>query len=242
MKKIIAAIAFLALTTGSFAQDAASNAKAMKQVDKLIKQDDVDRIIKTLSADDMQGRATFTPGIEKAAQFIEGEFKEAGLIPLNGNKDFRQNFAMATVTPGTASVAINGKAISPDSMKITTSAASVNWSDLKDVQVVRLAADKDFTIETAGYAAKGKKMLIIADPKFTANIKGGRRGGGRLEVKDDQVLVYVIGNFDDVKSLNVSYTAKVVVSPPGLVTSQLVSLNFDSSVGLSIIYCMFGAE
>ena len=213
MKRIITAIALLAIATTGFAQDAASNAKAMKRVNRLIKQDDVDRIIKTLSADDMQGRATFTPGIEKAAQFIEGEYKKAGLVPLTGNKDFRQNFAMATVTPGAASVTINGKAISPDSMKITTSAASVNWTDLKDVQVVRLTADKDFTIETAGYAAKGKKMLILADPKFTSKINGGRRGG-RLEVKDDQVLVYVIGNFDDVKSINVSYTAKVVVSPP----------------------------
>ena len=59
MKKFLIALALLAISTGSFAQD----------VDKMIKQDDVERIIKTLSADDMQGRATFTPGIEKAAQF-----------------------------------------------------------------------------------------------------------------------------------------------------------------------------
>jgi len=215
MKRILTVVALLATATGTYAQDAAANAKAMKQVDKLVKQDDVDRIIKTLSADDMQGRATFTPGIEKAAQFIEGEFKQAGLVPLKGNKDFRQDFAMATVTPGTALVTVNGKTISPDSMKITTSAASVNWTDLKDVQVVRLTADEDFTIETAGYAAKGKKMLIIADPKFTTQIKGrGGRGGARIESNDEQVLVYIIGNFDDVKSINVSYTAKVTLSLP----------------------------
>ena len=40
-----------------------------QDVNKLIQQNDVERIIKTLAADDMQGRATFTPGIEKAAQF-----------------------------------------------------------------------------------------------------------------------------------------------------------------------------
>ena len=80
MKKYILSIAFIVAALYSFGQD----------VDKLIKQDEVERIIKTLAADDMQGRATFTPGIEKAAQFIEGEFKKIGLAPLPGNADFRQ--------------------------------------------------------------------------------------------------------------------------------------------------------
>src|ERR1700754_3867989 len=98
MKKLITAITLLAIATGSFAQD----------VDKLIKQDDVERIIKTLSADDMQGRATFTPGIEKAARFIESEYKKAGLIPLAGNKDFRQNFTKPRNIPVSMSVSLNG--------------------------------------------------------------------------------------------------------------------------------------
>ena len=84
MKKYIIALVFTAATLYSFGQD----------VDKLIKQDEVERIIKTLAADDMQGRATFTPGIEKAAQFIEGEFKKIGLEPLTGNADYRQQVTM----------------------------------------------------------------------------------------------------------------------------------------------------
>jgi hypothetical protein len=213
MKRILTAIALLAIATGSFAQDAT---KAAQQVEKLINQNDVDRIIKTLSADDMQGRATFTPGIEKAAQFIEGEFKQAGLVPLAGNKDFRQTWAMASVTPISTAITINGKTISADSIKITTSAASINWTNNStDVQVVKLTADKNFQTEAAAYAASGKKMLILADPKFAANIKGRRGGGGagRMKINDSQVLVYVIGNFGDVKSFNVSYSANVVQMP-----------------------------
>lgn len=84
MKKYILLIAFTVAAFHSYAQD----------VDKLIKQDEVERIIKTLAADDMQGRATFTPGIEKAAQFIEAEFKKIGLEPLPGNADYRQQVTM----------------------------------------------------------------------------------------------------------------------------------------------------
>ncbi len=80
MKKLIALISVLILAISTYAQD----------VDKLIDQKDVARIIETLAADDMQGRGTFTPGIDKAATFIENEFKSIGLQPLQGNTGFRQ--------------------------------------------------------------------------------------------------------------------------------------------------------
>jgi len=80
MKKLITIIFLLSVSVYSYAQ----------KVDKLIKEKQVKRIIKTLSADDMGGRGTFTPGIEKAATFIEGEFKHIGLKPLEGLNSFRQ--------------------------------------------------------------------------------------------------------------------------------------------------------
>ena len=101
MKKIVLSTFLLAAALTSFAQD----------VNKLISQYDVTRIISTLAADDMQGRATFTPGIEKAAQFIESEYKNIGLKPLAGDDGFRQNFSMTHSTPVNLGVTINGKAI-----------------------------------------------------------------------------------------------------------------------------------
>ncbi len=55
---------------------------------------EVSRIISVLAADSMEGRATFSPGIEKASLFIESEFRKAKLKPLPGAEDYRQNFAM----------------------------------------------------------------------------------------------------------------------------------------------------
>lgn len=59
---------------------------------------EVARIIKALSSDEMQGRAAFTKGAEKAATFIENEFRQIGLLPLNGEKSFRQVFYKGDVT------------------------------------------------------------------------------------------------------------------------------------------------
>ncbi len=46
----------------------------------------------TLASDEMEGRATGTPGIEKAAQYIEGEFKRIGLTTYDTLKTYRQTF------------------------------------------------------------------------------------------------------------------------------------------------------
>jgi hypothetical protein len=54
---------------------------------------EVERIITTLASDDMQGRRAGTPSIDKAAGFIEQEFKKAGLQPLNGTS-YLQPFTM----------------------------------------------------------------------------------------------------------------------------------------------------
>jgi hypothetical protein len=204
MRKLITAIALLAITSGSFAQD----------VNKMIKQDDVERIIKTLSADDMQGRATFTPGIEKAAQFIEGEYTQIGLKPMEGNTGYRQNFSMIKTKPVKAEVSINGANIAPENIAVS-GGASFNWANATDAEVVKVTPDKDLRKEYMGYLKSGKKMLVLVDPKFADlfNRIQSRYKNGSVSFKDKvnnntSPLVFVLGTFDDVKSFTVNYEVK----------------------------------
>ena len=56
---------------------------------------DVDTVKKhlyTLASDDMEGRKAGTPGIEKAAKYIENEFKRIGLTTFEGLETYRQTF------------------------------------------------------------------------------------------------------------------------------------------------------
>ena len=50
----------------------------------------------TLAADDMEGRRSGTAGIEKAAQYIESEFKRIGLSTFEDLTDYRQTFKFKT--------------------------------------------------------------------------------------------------------------------------------------------------
>ncbi len=185
--------------------------------EKLIEKTDVERVIKILSADDMQGRATFTPGIEKAARFIETEYKSAGLLPLTGNQDYRQNFSMYKSTPIEISASISNTIVPKENVTVQTGSASFNWSNDADVEVVKISAEKNFRTEYSKISRSNKKMLVLVDPNFEAFFKriAARNNNGNFskEINPNQQLVFVLGDFTEVKAYAVKYTGKVEKLP-----------------------------
>jgi hypothetical protein len=207
VKFLIAITALAAAPVLGFCQD----------VNKLIKQDDVERIIKTLSADDMEGRGTFTRGIDKAATFIEGEFKAAGLKPFTGNTGFRQSFSMVRTTPVSSKVTLNGADVAADNVFISAS-ASFNWASPAGIEVIKITSDKNFLSEYQGLMAGDKKALVLVDTSFTklfGRIAARARRGGtsfKSATGGGKTLVFVLGT-PDVKSLAVNYEATVKEQP-----------------------------
>src|SRR5688572_7487765 len=88
----------------------AKQAAFCQNIDKVINAIEVERIERILSADDMNGRKIFTPGIDKAAAFIADEFKKAGLQPV-ANNSYLQEFAMIRTSFVSAGGTVNGKQI-----------------------------------------------------------------------------------------------------------------------------------
>jgi Zn-dependent M28 family amino/carboxypeptidase len=208
MKRFLASAALMAVSVCGFAQD----------VNKLIKQDDVERIIKTLSADDMEGRGTFTKGIDKAATFIEGEFKAAGLKPLTGATGFRQSFSMLKTTPVSAKATINGTEVPADRLAITAP-ASFNWASVSGVEVAKVPAGSNFMEKYQLYAKGDKDMLVLVDtsfaPMFKRLVARAKRGGTAFKATNgaNKGVVFVMGPLDDVTSLNVAYEVKTEEKP-----------------------------
>jgi hypothetical protein len=206
LKKYTIALALVASGLGSFAQD----------VNKLIQQNDVERLIKTLSADDMQGRGTFTPGIDKAATFIEGEFKKIGLHPLKGNTGYRQSFTVYRTTPTLMQVSIEGQPIAANNISIA-GGADFTWKNDADVQVVKIAAGQNFQTEYRTYMRSGKKTLMLIDPQFEAIFKQlhSRFADGNVSMKEpiaansNQQVVMVLGSFGEVKNFEVNFKIKL---------------------------------
>ena len=98
MKKIgtILVASALMISCGSNKEINSVNSKTEKtQVVKstfFIDSTTVRRHLYTLASDDMEGRKSGTPGIEKAAKYIESEFKRIGLTTFEGLETYRQTF------------------------------------------------------------------------------------------------------------------------------------------------------
>jgi len=169
----------------------------VQKPDQAVEQDEITRIIRTLSADDMQGRATFTPGIDKAASFIESEFKKIGLQPLDGENDFRQEFILTRILPGLAKVVIDGKNIDAVNVLIISDRAALELSNTSAVQVIKVAEGDQFLPRYREIQSMASPVLVLVDPAHASIFKRLRDNinRGRIVPKpnDSSGAVFVLG-------------------------------------------------
>jgi len=165
----------------------AGNASA-QNIDKIITKPYVDHLIKTLSSDEMQGRATFSPGIDKAATFIEGEFKKIGLKPLTGASGYRQTFYKYQLSPLNNQVAVDGKTIAPENtLVLSNTAEKVNFNQANSDGWIKLDAGKPFKAQLRAILNSKKRQLVLVDPKFAADfnlMKGYFAKGAAMDEKE----------------------------------------------------------
>ncbi len=138
----------------------------------LVEQTQVDRVIRTLAADDMQGRKTFEKGIEKAALFLDQEFRNIGLQTPAGGKDYLQRFTLFQVVPQDSEVLLNGKKLKPEEYFFNAAQESLNLT-LAEAQVQTIGAGDDFRKrfgELEEAATKSLRIVLI-NPAHT-NIFG----------------------------------------------------------------------
>lgn len=192
MKKSIYTLFLLLTASLAFAQD----------INKIISKDYVDHLIKTLSSDEMQGRRTFTPGIDKAATFIEGEFKKIGLKPLSGASGYRQTFYKYQLTPASAQVVIDGQAIAPENiLVIGNNSEQLSFDQSNGEAWIKLDTSKTFQIAVATLSRSsiGKKQIVFVDAKFAAEFKTRKSMPARASMVDvlapekPAALVFVLG-------------------------------------------------
>lgn len=184
-----------------------------QDINKIITKDYVDHLIKTLSADDMQGRATFSPGIDKAATFIETEFKQIGLQPLKGATGYRQLFYKYQLSPLSSTVSLDGKAVNPsDILVLSNNTEKIDFDATNSDGWIKLDTSKNFKSQIRPLMAAKKRQLILVDPKFTSDfnqIKSYFSKGASLDEKDlkqanPSAVVLVLASNTEIKDFHVS--------------------------------------
>jgi Zn-dependent M28 family amino/carboxypeptidase len=209
MKKTIYSLMLLFVAGIAQAQD----------INKIITKDYVDHLIKTLASDEMQGRRTFTPGIDKAATFIESEFKKIGLQPLKDESSFRQSFFKYQLKPSASAVVIDGEKIAAENILVLGhNNEQLTFDQTNSDGWIKLDPEKDFVSQYRGLARAGKKQLVLVDAKFAEAFKRLKSTPARAAMIDDvnpanaSAMVFILGK-DTAKDFKVELKNEVTKMP-----------------------------
>lgn len=133
--------------------------------DQLISVDEVSRIQKTLSADDMEGRRTFTQGIEKAAAFIGDEFEKAGLKQWEGLSGYRQDFFMNKQVRAEISMTADGREIAAENVIAVGPEKSLKVSEKSGFKQVTIDASPNLFREVFKFLSANEPTVIWLNPQ-----------------------------------------------------------------------------
>jgi len=142
-----------------------------QKIDQLINANEADRIERVLASDDMQGRRTFTPGIDKAADFIAAEFQKSGLQYFGTLNTFKQSFAMTRAKFIAASGSINGNEVPKDNIIAVTTQAVLKLDEKSGYEVIVIDSSANLQVEAAKIIEKNVRQLVLVDMAHAKNFR-----------------------------------------------------------------------
>jgi hypothetical protein len=180
----------------------------VQRAQQTINESEVERIERVLSADDMQGRRPFTPGIDKAADFIASEFKKAGLQPVNGSS-YLQDFAMLRTKLISAKATVNGKVMDEKDVVGLTAATNLSVTQASGYAKVKVPKDSLGAVITRLLKGTGNSLLLVdtASRNQFNNLK--RRSTG---FKSDANIIALLTT-EDPATYNVEFKQEVTTQP-----------------------------
>ncbi|MEQ9412689.1 MAG: M20/M25/M40 family metallo-hydrolase [Cyclobacteriaceae bacterium] len=174
MKHITSLILFLAWSSFSLlAQD----------VNKLIKEKQVAKIISTLASDDMRGRSAMSPeDINKAGAFIEKQFKKAGLETMEGLSGYRQEFQKVKLTRTSLDVIVAGNKINEDRLILSSGAEVINLNSSTPIDTI--GKSQLLFPSLSATERNGGDRIILVDKTHAEEFKTAQRYLSRPKILD----------------------------------------------------------
>ncbi len=187
MKKFILTISAGLISLLSFAQ----------KIDKIINAAEVERIEKILAADDMQGRKTFTPGIDKAADFIAAEFAKSKLKYFGTASNYFQEITMIKAKPLAITGLLGSDSLNKNNVAANTTAASIDINTLKDFEIKIVKGSDDFNKTVFPLFDLEKNIIVLVDTAHSRRFKSMQRFTGNAKFASSVSQIFILtGNLN----------------------------------------------
>lgn len=185
----------------------------------------------------------FTPGIEKASQFIQGEFQKIGLDYVEGLNSYEQQFNMYSLSPKSVMVSLNGKAIEDANVIASVNNEKFELSDMEGVQVISVGASDNLQA-AFGQAREVEGVALVLVDKSHQDIFGRYKGflsrGNRVMELNDNALILVLTDVSSIESISVTVENEVKAESLSNVVAQINGKRSDEIVLFSAHYDHLG--
>jgi Zn-dependent M28 family amino/carboxypeptidase len=183
MRNMLLMLVLLTGNTFSFCQN----------IDKIINAKEVERIERTLSSDEMQGRKAFTPGIDKAADFIASEFKKIGLLTENSSGSYLQNFSLVRPKFISASGVFDSNALEQKNIIAVTCLPELTINQSSGYEMAVIKPGDDLMKTASGFINAKKNLLVLVYNSFASNFS--RLARFKMSIfKTDKNVVFVLAD------------------------------------------------
>ncbi|POY36936.1 hypothetical protein C3K47_07685 [Solitalea longa] len=166
MKRIILVLIAVFIANLTYAQKVDTAYKKITNTIN-IKEDELKQIISTLAADSMLGRGLFNHGAEKAANYIEHQYKQIGLEPMKmqGVEGYRQGFPSVRVKSLAGVVKVGDSVVDNKNIIYISDKKELSWknTDKDTVRVEYVGPNDDILKRLKDIESTKKDAIVLID-------------------------------------------------------------------------------
>jgi len=167
-------------------------------INKVVTKSETERIERILASDEMEGRRTFSPGIDKAAAFIAKEFEVAGLKSLKGDNNYLQSFTINRPKFISLAASIDGTTIDTKQVIVVTVEPEINITEVSGYTLAKIVAGENLNQAAAKMIGANQKMIVLVDESHAQNF--GRLVRFKNNLASNQAtIVFILTNVSPVK-------------------------------------------
>ena len=163
-----------------------------ENIDSIINAKEVDRIERILASDEMEGRRTFTPGIDKAADFIAAEFKKSNLAFFGDNTSYFQHIKMVKATVNEISGTFGKEALNTSNVVANTTATEIHITSSEGYTVVVIKKEDNFFQTAFSLIRKAENVIVLVDDSHSKNFARMPRLTGRAKFPSKVSQVFIL--------------------------------------------------
>ena len=185
MKKafIISVLYVILFSESSFAQNSNS----------IISKTETERIEKYLASDELEGRQTFSKGIEKAADFISNEFAAVDLEKFKNSNSYLQNFSMIKPKYISLNCVLDNITVDPKEVVVVTTQANLAINEQSNYEIATIQKTENLFGAAYKFLNAHKNYIVLVDESFAPNFL--RLAQFKQTLSEDQSnVIYLLTN------------------------------------------------